>query len=82
MIIVVLSTYQGAILGPIAKLLGYILQGLYQGLSVIGIENTGICIILFTFIINALMIPIQVKQQKFTKMSAVMNPELMAIQKK
>ena len=79
---VVLSTYQGAILGPIAKLLGYILQGLYQGLSVIGIENTGICIILFTFIINALMIPIQVKQQKFTKMSAVMNPELMAIQKK
>lgn len=79
---VVLTTYQGAILGPIARLLGYILQALYQFLSVIGIENTGICIILFTFIVNALMIPMQVKQQKFAKMSAIMNPELMAIQEK
>lgn len=79
---VILTTYQGAILGPIARLLGYILQALYQVLSVIGIENTGICMILFTFIVNALMIPIQVKQQKFAKMSAIMNPELMAIQEK
>lgn len=79
---VILTTYQGAILGPIARLLGYILQALYQALSVIGIENTGICMILFTFIVNALMIPIQVKQQKFAKMSAIMNPELMAIQEK
>lgn len=79
---VILTTYQGAILGPIARLLGYILQALYQVLSVVGIENTGICMILFTFIVNALMIPIQVKQQKFAKMSAIMNPELMAIQEK
>lgn len=78
----ILTTYQGAILGPIARLLGYILEALYQALSVIGIENTGICIILFTFIVNALMIPIQIKQQKFAKMSAIMNPELMAIQDK
>ena len=38
--------------------------------------------ILFTFIVNALMIPMQIKQQKFAKMSSVMNPELMAIQAK
>ncbi len=68
--------------GPIARLLGYILQGLYSVLSVVGIENTGICMILFTFIVNALMIPMQIKQQKFAKMSSVMNPELMAIQAK
>ena len=79
---VFLTTYQGAILGPIARLLGYILQGLYSVLSVVGIENTGICMILFTFIVNALMIPMQIKQQKFAKMSSVMNPELMAIQAK
>lgn len=79
---VILSTYQGAILGPIARLLGHILEALYQILSLVGIENTGVCIILFTFIINALMIPIQIKQQRFAKMSAIMNPELMAIQEK
>ena len=71
MMSVFLTTYQGAILGPIARLLGYILQGLYSVLSVVGIENTGICMILFTFIVNALMIPMQIKQQKFAKMSSV-----------
>lgn len=82
MMSVFLTTYQGAILGPIARLLGYILQGLYSVLSIVGIENTGICMIMFTFIVNALMIPMQIKQQKFAKMSSVMNPELMAIQAK
>ncbi len=82
MVDVFLTTYQGSILGPIARLLGYILQGLYAVLSVAGIENTGICIILFTFIVNALMIPLQVKQQKFAKMSSIMNPELLAVQEK
>ncbi len=82
MVSVFLTTYQGAILGPIARLLGYILQGLYSVLSIVGIQNTGICMILFTFIVNALMIPMQIKQQKFAKMSSVMNPELMAIQAK
>lgn len=79
---VILTTYQGAILGPIARLLGIILETLYKILSHIGIENTGICIIIFTFLVNALMLPMQIKQQKFSKMSAIMNPELMAIQKK
>lgn len=79
---VFLTTYQGAILGPIARLLGKILEGIYFVLSSIGIQNTGICLILFTFIVNALMIPLQIKQQKFSKMSAVMNPELQEIQKK
>jgi len=77
-----LTTYQGAILGPVAKVLGYILQALYSLLSNFGIENTGICIILFTFIVNALMLPMQIKQQKFSKMSAIMNPEIQEIQKK
>ena len=72
---VILTTYQGAILGPIARLLGIILETLYRVLSHVGIENTGICIIIFTFLVNALMLPMQIKQQKFSKMSAIMNPE-------
>lgn len=79
---VILTTYQGAILGPIARVLGYILQALYALLSNFGIENTGICIIIFTFIVNGLMLPMQIKQQKFSKMSMIMNPEIQAIQKK
>ncbi|MCR5202270.1 MAG: YidC/Oxa1 family membrane protein insertase [Lachnospiraceae bacterium] len=78
----ILTTYNGAILGPIAKLLGVILEGIYKILANIGIENTGVCIIIFTFLINALMIPLQVKQQKFSKMSSIMNPELQKIQNK
>lgn len=79
---VILTTYQGAFLGPIARLLGYILEAIYRVLSMIGIENVGICIILFTFLVNALMLPLQIKQQKFSKMSAIMNPEIQAIQNK
>lgn len=79
---VILTTYQGAFLGPIARLLGKILEGIYYVLSLVGIENTGICIILFTFLVNALMLPLQIKQQKFAKMSSIMNPEISAIQKK
>lgn len=79
---VILTTYQGAFLGPIARLLGKILEAIYYVLSLVGIENTGICIILFTFLVNALMLPLQVKQQKFAKMSSIMNPEIQAIQKK
>lgn len=79
---VILTTYQGAFLGPIARVLGYILEAIYYVLSLVGIENTGICIILFTFLVNALMLPLQVKQQKFSKMSSIMNPEIQAIQNK
>ena len=79
---VILTTYQGAILGPIARVLGYILQALYALLANFDIENTGICMILFTFLVNGLMMPMQIKQQKFSKMSMIMNPEIQAIQKK
>lgn len=78
----ILTTYQGAFLGPIARVLGKILEAIYYVLSLVGIENTGICIILFTFLVNALMLPLQIKQQKFAKMSSVMNPEIQAIQNK
>lgn len=77
-----LTQYNGAILGPIAKVLGYILQGIYAFFDLFGIHNTGLCIIVFTFIINGLMIPITIKQQKFSKLNSVMAPEIQAIQAK
>ena len=58
------------------------MNGIYNVLSAIGIENIGICIIIFTVIVYTFMIPLTIKQQKFSKMSAVMQPELQKIQKK
>ena len=79
---VFLTQYDGAILGPIAKVLGYILEGIYSFFDIFGIHNAGLCIILFTFIINALIIPITIKQQKFSKMNSIITPEIQAIQAK
>ena len=68
------------LIGPIATLLGYIMDFIYEACSLIGIQNIGLCIILFTIITNVLMLPLTIKQQKFTKLNAVMNPEIQEIQ--
>lgn len=79
---IILTPYDGAILGPIAKVLGWIMNGIYVFLSNIGIENIGLSIIVLTVVIYTCMLPLTVKQQKFSIMSRKMNPELKAIQKK
>lgn len=48
----------------------------------IGIHNTGLCIILFTFVAYLLMYPLNAKQQKSSRMMSRINPEIKAIQKK
>ena len=58
------------------------MQGIYTVFSAIGIENVGLCIIILTLIVKLLMLPLTIKQQKFMKLSAVMNPELQKIQEK
>lgn len=76
----ILFTQSGIdILAPVADALGWILNVLYEFLSFFGINNTGVTIILFTFIIYGLMIPMNVKQQKFQKLQSKMAPELTKI---
>ena len=70
------------IIGPVATLLGYIMNGIFWVQSQIGIESIGLCIILFTIVIYMLLMPLTIKQQKFSKLQSKMNPELQAIQKK
>ena len=77
-----LTAYNGAILGPIAKFLGWIMNGMYILMEKIGISNVGLSIILFTIVIYMLLFPLTYKQQKFSKLSQKMNPELQAVQKK
>lgn len=80
---IVLTQSGTFIIGDIARILGWIMNVLFNFLDqVFGIQNIGLCIILFTIIIYLLMLPLTIKQQKFSKFSAKMNPELKAIQKK
>jgi YidC/Oxa1 family membrane protein insertase len=69
-------------LGPIGDILGWIMDLLFRFTSMFGIVNIGLCIILFTLVTKLLMIPLTIKQQKSSKLMAVMQPELTAIQKK
>lgn len=66
----------------IVKLLGLIMNIIFEFLDLIGIPNIGLSIILFTIIIYLLLMPLTIKQQKFSKLSARMNPEIQAIQAK
>ena len=79
---IILTPYDGMIIGPIARLLGYLMEGIFYVLNLIGIPNVGLSIILFTIVIYLLMMPLTIKQQKYSKLSAKMNPELQAIQNK
>ena len=66
----------------VALILGYLMDGIYKVLDVLHIPNIGLAIILFTLIIYILMLPLQIKQQKFSKMNSVMTPELNKIRDK
>ncbi|EET58897.1 membrane protein insertase, YidC/Oxa1 family [Marvinbryantia formatexigens DSM 14469] len=71
------------IIGPFATVLGFIMNGIYLFLDgALGIQNIGICIILFTVIVNLLLLPMTIKTQKSSKMMQVANPEIQALQKK
>ena len=70
------------IIGPVATLLGYIMNAIFTLLEKIGIPNVGLAIIIFTIVIYMCLLPLTIKQQKFSKLSAKMNPEIQAIQKK
>ncbi len=49
--------------------LGKIMDGIYRVMDLIGIHNLGVCIILLTIVIYTLLMPLTIKQQKFSKMS-------------
>ena len=79
---ILLTQKGGFLIGNIAKLLGFIMNGIFELLNKIGIESIGWSIIIFTIVAYTLMLPMTIKQQKSTRLLKVMNPELQAIQKK
>lgn len=79
---IMLTQYSGAILGPIAKLLGWIMNWIYLLLQMLGIENIGLTIIVLTILIYMCMLPLTIRTQKFSKLQQRMQPEIKAIQDK
>jgi len=77
-----LTAYGGSILGPIAKVLGWIMDKIYVLLAGLGIENIALTILIFTILIYVCMFPITYKQQKFAVLTRKMQPEMKAIQDK
>ena len=79
----ILATKSGTpIIGQIAIVMGWIMNAIYKVLDAVGIQNIGLCIIIFSILIYLCMTPLQIKQQKFSKLSAIMQPEIQKIQKK
>ena len=77
-----LLTKSGGILGPIATVLGYVMSGIFAVLVAMNIPNIGLSIVLFTIVIYMVMLPLTYRQQKFSRMTPLMNPELTTIREK
>ena len=77
-----LTKSSGMIIGPIASLLGMFMNGIFFVLNKLGIPNIGLAIIIMTILIYMAMLPLTVKQQKFSKLQRKMQPELNKINKK
>lgn len=87
----ILLTTQTGFLKPMAWLLGQIFNGLFNLIYNIAgwfteepyhVPIIGISVILFTIIVRLILLPMTIKQQKFSKLSGLMNPELQEIQAK
>ncbi len=70
------------IIGPVAELIGIIMNGIFYVLSTIGLPNVGLAIIIMTILIYMAMLPLTIRQQKFSKLQRKMQPEISKIQKK
>lgn len=83
-------TQETGFLKPIAWVLGKIMEALFHLLKMImgwfSLDNLpyiiGFCVILFTIVVKLILLPLTIKQQKFSKLSNMMNPEIQAIQAK
>lgn len=70
------------VIGWIAILFGYLMRGIFLGFGAIGVYDVTLCILVFTIVTKMLVLPLTIKQQKFSKVQALMNPEIQALQKK
>lgn len=85
MITTLLSMANLPIIGQIAWLMGKLMNFIYNFLDNVLTTDTGLVglsMIIYTVIVYSFMLPMTINQQKTSKMNAVMQPEIQAIQKK
>ena len=80
-----LSAANWPIVGWLCTILGKVMNFIYNFLDgVMPTDNglVGLSIIIYTIIVYMCMLPMTINQQKTSRLTAVMNPEIQAIQKK
>lgn len=73
------------IIGQIAWVLGKVMNFIYNTLDQLLPTDNGLIgwsIIIYTIFVYTLMLPMTIKQQRSSRMTSLMNPEIQAIQKK
>ena len=74
--------YDWPVIKQIIIVFGYAVEYIYKFLELIGLPNLGLCIILLTIVVKCILLPLTIKQQRFTKLSSYAQPEIRAIQAK
>lgn len=74
--------YDWPVIKQIIIVFGWALEYIYKFFDMIGIANIGLVIIIFTLIVKFILLPLTIKQQKFSKLTSIMQPELKAVQRK
>ena len=78
-----LTAYDGWLLGPIAKGIGWVMDKIYLFLySSFGIENVAVSIAVITLFIYLALFPLTYRQQKFSALNRIMQPEIKKINDK
>ena len=69
--LILLTQSTTPVIGQVAWVLGMIMNGIFYVIDLIGLPNIGLAIILFTIVVNLLMTPLNIKQQKFSDRKSV-----------
>lgn len=79
---IVLTKSSMPVIKWVAEVLGWLMNGIYYVISKIGAPNVALAIVLFTLVLLLAMTPLQIKQQRFSKLNNLMAPELKKVQGK
>ena len=78
----ILTQSSGFLLGNLSKLLGWIMEGIYNLFNNMGVITIALSIIVFTVIVRLLMFPLSIKTTRSTKIQQFLQPEFQKINKK
>ena len=78
----ILTQSGGFILGNLAKLLGWIMNGIYNLFSNMGFISIALSIIVFTIVVRLLMFPLSIRSTRSSWIQRYLQPEFTKINKK